>query len=126
MRWKTKAQFSILGLRMVLVRFFPQGTGAITGTNVRGQGYTVARASQGLYNITFDAETVGSRFLGASLGLQLASAADRKLQLGTYTAATRVLQIRNVDNAGAVQDIAANANNAVTALCFFAYTDNDY
>jgi hypothetical protein len=95
-------------------RFFPQGAGAIVNTQQSGQkGWTVARTSQGVFTLTIDRRWL--KLVPTGLSLQLSAAADRKLQYGTFVAGTSswAVQIRCVDNAGAVQDIAANADNSI-------------
>lgn len=77
-----------------------------------GVGFSVARTSQGLFTITFDRKypTIITKWKS----LQLATAAARFLQFGSYSAANGTLQLRVVDAAGGVQDIAADANNLIS------------
>lgn len=95
-------------------RFFPQGAGAIVNANNQGKkGWTVVWTSTGLFTITLLNRWMKVVPLG--LGLQLAAAADRKLQWGvfTQTATGWTVQVRCVDSTGTVQDIAANAANSI-------------
>lgn len=107
-----------VGKRRVRIsgRFFPNGNSAIDNTTNQGKkGWTVAWTSQGLYTLTIQRRWL--KLVPLGLGLQLSAAAARTLQWGTFTAnnsaGTWSVQIRCVDGAGAVQDIAANANNSI-------------
>ena len=97
-------------------RFFPNGNSAIVLASNQGRkGWTVAYTSTGLYTLTLYCRPMKLLLLG--LGLQLNAAAARSLQWGAVTFnadGTTTVQIRNVDAAGAVQDIAANANNSIS------------
>lgn len=97
-------------------RFFPQGAGAIVNSSNQGKaGYTVARVSQGLFRIT-----TTTRFLKiypvGNPALQLSAAAARFVQWGdiaTVAGGGHTIDLRVIDAAGAVQDVAANANNSI-------------
>ena len=95
-----------------------EAPGVLASTRVKGFGFTVAYISQGLYRITF-----ANSYLALQSGvphLQSASAADDFAQLGPYVAADRTLDVRIVDDGGAVVDPpAAAANNAVHFMCVF-------
>lgn len=90
--------------------FAPAGAG--TPTAVKGRGYTVVRTSQGLYTIT-----LADKFVELQCGkvsLQLAAAAARSVQIGAVdVSSAQTVQVRVIDGAGAVQDVAADANNRV-------------
>ncbi len=93
--------------------FAPNGSSAISGASRKGLGWSVAYTSTGLYTITFS--DTFSDLVSFTCDLQLASAADSFLQMGTLVnTATPVVQIRNWDiSSAAVADIAANANNRI-------------
>lgn len=108
-----------VGKRRVRIagRFFPNGSSAIDNTANQGKkGWTVVRTSQGLYTITLDRRWMKLVPVGLP-GLQLASAAARFVQWGTFTAneeaGTWAVQIRVIDASAAVQDVSANANNSI-------------
>lgn len=75
---------------------------------------SVVRTSQGLFTITLD--DVWSQLDGFSHDLQLATAAARFTQLGAVVLASKTVQVRVVDAAGAVQDVAADDNNTVSVM----------
>ena len=91
--------------------FAPAGAGAPTAVN--GYGFTVVRTSQGLFTITLDEAAMD--LVSVVPGLQLAAAtADRFSQVGqTDVVSAKTVQLRVVDAAGAVQDVAADANNRI-------------
>src|SRR5689334_4830336 len=98
----------------ISARFFPQGAGAVANASNKGKpGWSVVRTSQGLFTITLDRcpLSLGS----ATHGIQSAAAQVRFTQLGsvTLTATGGTIEIRTIDAAAAVQDIAADANSAV-------------
>lgn len=72
--------------------------------------FSVVRTSQGLFTVTLLDPFFEWRITGCSL--HLAAAAARYIQLGAKTATT--FQIRVIDATGAVQDVAANADNFIT------------
>ncbi len=93
--------------------FAPNGSSALDATARKGLGWTVARTSTGLFTITFS-DTFAD-LVAFECSLQLASAGDQYLQMGTLVnTATPVVQIRVWDiSSAAVADIAANANNRI-------------
>ncbi len=91
--------------------FAPAGAGA--PTDLRGEGFTVARTSAGLFTLTFPGG-VGYELVKAEAHLQLATGDDKFAQVGTYTASAKTLTIRVWDISGAAEtDVAANANNRI-------------
>ena len=88
--------------------FAPAGTGAPTAA--LGDGYTVARTSTGLFTLTLD--RVWPSLLSATATVQLATAADTVAQVGVVALTSKTVQIRTL-TAGALADVAANANNRV-------------
>lgn len=106
------------GLFYIKGSFAPNGSSAIDATQNRGYGWTVARTSTGLFTITFDSVYPALRAFTANL--QLASADDKFCQVGTYTAASKTLEIRVYDISGtAVADVAADANNRINFCAVF-------
>lgn len=112
----------IMGLNHGEVRvsgsFAPNGSSAISAASNKGRGWTVAYISTGLYRITFADKYV--TLISAVVTLQQATGGDQFLQLGTYTASSRTLDVRNWDVSGAaVADIAADVNNRINFDCVF-------
>ena len=92
------------------ISWAPAGAGAPTDLN--GSGFTVVRTSQGLFTVTLTDPAV--RVRSAVPGLQLAAADNMFPQLGSIDVATaKTVEVRVVDETGAVQDVAADANNRV-------------
>jgi hypothetical protein len=95
---------------VITCRFAPDTANAptmLSGVGVAG----VVRTSQGLFTITLD--DVWSQLDSWSHSIQLASAAARFTQLGAVVLASKTIQVRVVDAAGAVQDVAADDNNTI-------------
>ena len=103
--------------KLIVGSFAPAGAGALT--DAKGDGWTAARSGVGTYLVTFTHNW--KDMLGAIATLQLASAADSKLQVGTYDATARTLVIRNITTASAAE-IAADANNRVNFAVLFKRT----
>lgn len=98
------------GLNIVNGSFAPQGSSA--PASVLGIGFSVVRTSQGLFTITLQDKYISLQ--SGDCQLQLATAADRRCQLGSVdVVSAKTVQVRVVDSAGAVQDVAADANNRV-------------
>ncbi len=93
--------------------FAPNGSSAVAATSRKGLGFTVARTSAGLFTITFT--DTQADLVAFECQLQLATAGDQYLQMGTLVnTTTPVVQIRVMDiSGGAVADIAADANNRI-------------
>lgn len=92
--------------------FAPNGSSALVATSTFGRGFTVVRTSQGLFTITLAEKYV--RLRSAQLCIQKASAGIGFVQLGEVdVSSAKTIQIRIVDELGAVQDLAADANNRV-------------
>lgn len=108
------------GLGFFAGSFAPAGTGA--PTTPLGKGFTAARTSQGLYTVTM--ANAFSRVNCFIPFLSLATPAARFVQTGLIVTASKTIQIRNLDNSGNVQDIAANANNRIGFIASLASPDN--
>lgn len=104
--------------RVLAGSFAPNGSSALVAADTKGLGFTAAYVSTGLYRLTF-ANAYGA-LNSATATLQLATGDDKYVQIGTYTAADRTLDIRVWDaSGGAVADVAANANNRINFVCVF-------
>jgi hypothetical protein len=98
--------------------FAPNGSSAVSASSNKGLGWSVARTSAGLFTITFANKYAD--LVSVQAVLQLATGADQYVQVGTYTAASKTLEIRVWDASdAAVADVAANANNRINFVCFF-------
>jgi hypothetical protein len=77
---------------------------------------SIVRVSQGLWRITLD--STWRRLISKQCSVQLAVAAAREIQFGAIanfnSASFPTIEVRAVDNAAAVQDIAADANNSIS------------
>jgi hypothetical protein len=107
----------IVGYNRTIIEgtFFPNGSSAVANTSNKGKGWTVARTSQGLFTITLVDKPV-AQIDFAIATLQLASAAATLVQIGVVSPTAGTIQIRNIDTSAGVQDIAANANNAISFM----------
>ena len=102
--------------------FATNSTSSPAATSNKGKGWTVARTSQGLFTVTFR-----NKFLRVNAFipfLRLATPAARFVQTGTIVTSAKTVQIRLLDNLGAVQDAAANANNRISFLAALKGPDN--
>jgi len=102
--------------------FATNSTSSPVATSNKGKGWTVARTSQGLFTVTFR-----NKFLRVNAFipfLRLATPAARFVQTGTIVTSAKTVQIRLLDNLGAVQDAAANANNRISFLAALKGPDN--
>ncbi len=112
------------GRVLIAFSFAPNGTSAIAQTSNRGAGVaSVARTSQGLYTLTLNDEWSQLDFIGATV--QLASAAARNTQIGVVSLSSKTAQVRIIDESGAVQDIAANANNRINVVLVVRHGSSD-
>jgi hypothetical protein len=100
-------------LRRFEISFAPNGGGVIDATQNQGNLglWTVARISQGLYRVTLRDSFREVNLFDASL--QFNTAATVKAQPGPVVKASRTFDVFVTDAAGAVQDVAANANNRI-------------
>lgn len=106
------------GFKVIAGSFAPNGSSAIAATSRKGPGWSVARTSAGLFTITFTDAYID--MVSATASLQLATAADRIVQIGTYDSSARTLQIRVWDiSDAAVADVAADANNRINFCVVF-------
>jgi len=79
-------------------------------TDVRGDGFTVARSGAGLFVLTLD--KVWPELESAVATVQLAVAADLDAQIGSVDLSAKTVEIRLLV-AAVETDMAANANNRV-------------
>jgi hypothetical protein len=121
--WK-EVQTPKHGVRKVGCKFFPAGTGAITG--LIGYGIkSVARTGVGTLEITFEDKWQASQMVGFSPGVQHTTAVDLKAQLGDFTNGSSSVDAKVVLRLVAVAtatDMAANANSSVS--CEFTFQNN--
>lgn len=98
--------------------FAPNGSSAVSASSRKGLGWSVVRTSTGLFTVTFTDKW--NDLVSAEASLQLASADDKFIQVGTYSASAKTLQIRvwDVSSAG-VADVAADANDRISFVCWF-------
>jgi hypothetical protein len=108
-----------LGRELIVIAgsFAPNGSSAVSATSRKGRGWSVARTDVGLFTITFTDKYVD--LVSAIATAQLATAADIKAQIGTYTAASKTLVIRLLAVATETE-VAADANNRVNFVCVFS------
>lgn len=98
--------------------FAPNGSDPVSAASVEGVGFSVARTSAGLFTVTFQDRYPG--LIAAVATLQLATAGDQKVEIGSYSEANKTLQIRVWDiGDAAVADVSADANNRINFICFF-------
>lgn len=110
------------GLVDVHGSFRPNSTSAVSSAYNKGNGWSVARTSTGLFSVTFDEDYY--ELVSVVVTLQLATGADQFCQVGTWTSATRVLQIRVWDVSGAaVADVASDADNKIHFVATFRDTN---
>ena len=103
--------------------FAPNGSSAVAASSRKGPGWSVARTSEGLFTVTFTDKW--DDLVAAEASLQLAAADDKHVQVGTWVAASKALQIRVMDISGAaVADVAANANNRINFTAWLSNTDS--
>lgn len=88
------------------------GTDAVALGSIKGYGYSPAKTSTGEYTITLAEQYADMESADATL--QLATADDKFLQVGTYNSANRTLKFWIWDKSdGALADVAINANNRI-------------
>lgn len=92
---------------------FAPAAGAITAGSEKGAGYSVAYTTTGTFTITF--QDSYKDMISATATLQLATAADQVVQVGSYSAANRtlVLYVWDISDAALSNNVAADANNRI-------------
>lgn len=92
--------------------FFPQGTGAISSSQIVGRGVQSVAWSTNRYVVTL--ADVYPTLLSATATLQLGTAADRFCQIGAVNLANRTIEIVVWDvSDNAPASVAANAANEI-------------
>lgn len=122
---RTYQEIQTIGRNRVKIAcsFAPAAAGAPTG--IRGAGIRgIVRTSQGLFTITL--MDTWNQCDSAIATLQLAAAAARSVQIGVVNLAARTVQVRVIDAAGAVQDVAADANNRVNVELVMRHGRQEY
>ena len=107
------------GVRLVAGSFAPNGSSALVAANFKGQGFTAAYTSQGLFTVTLanlDVRAVLS-YLAFN---QSASAAARFAQGGNVNVSAGTIEVRTVDGSGNVQNQNADAQTRVHIALFLA------
>jgi hypothetical protein len=100
----------------VVGSFAPNGTGTVALTSRKGLGWSVVRTSAGLFSVTFTDKY--NDLVSVSASVQHPTAIDLKVQVGTWTSATKVLQLRTV-TIGTVADVTADTNARVNFVAWF-------
>jgi hypothetical protein len=77
--------------------FAPNGSSAISATSNKGDGWSVARTSEGLFTVTFT--TIRANLIAAGAWMQLNAAANTRLQIGAYDSSLGTLTIRALTGA---------------------------
>ena len=100
-------------LRRLELSFAPNGAGVIDATANQGNLglWSVVRVSTGLFRVTLRDSWRAVNLFTADLQFNTATA--NKAQPGPVVQASRTFDVFIVDAAGAVQDVAANANNRI-------------
>jgi hypothetical protein len=99
------------GCDVIVGSFRPNGSSAVSSTYYLGDGWSVARTSQGLFTLTLSNPLISVVSVVASL--QLSTAAARFLQVGDISNSNKTVLIRVVDGSGNVQDVSSDANNRI-------------
>lgn len=95
--------------------FFPQGTGAISSSQIIGRGVASVAWSTNRYVVTL-ADQYNS-ILSVQASLQLATADDKFVQIGAVSVTNRTIEIVVWDvSSAATASIAANAGNEINVL----------
>ena len=114
----------LLGQVSVGGSFAPNAGSAIVASSNRGKGWSVARTGTGLFTVTF--QDTFAKLISATATLQMATALDKFMTVGTYTAASKTLVLAAWDiSDGAPGDVAADANNRVNFHCIFSNSGVD-
>lgn len=83
-------------------------------TALKGEGFTVAWVSAGLWKVTLGAGLASIEFASVKAMLQAVAADDKMVQVGSTSASARTMEIRVWDkSAAAVLDLLADANTRI-------------
>lgn len=74
--------------------FRPNGATGVVSGSVKGNGFTVARTSAGLYTVTFDTNHSFPKKVSVLTGVRAADGTPTIVQGGDYSEANRTLQLR--------------------------------
>lgn len=122
--WFEKFRSLLAGATNIAGSFAPNGASAVDSASVRGKGFTVVRTSAGVFTITFADQY--AKLISATATLQLATADDKYVLVGTYTAASKTLVLNVWDVSGAaLTDVAADANNRINFSALFSISSVD-
>lgn len=100
--------------------FAPNGSSAVVQSSIKGLKRGIAsitRTGTGAFNVVFEDSYYD--FVGFAPSVHLNALADTDVQGGPFTAATKTM-VLNVKTAGVAADIAANTNNRIGGVAFFA------
>lgn len=100
------------GVVLLGISFLPQGTGAISASQISGRGVASVAWSTDRYIVTLQDQYAS--LLSATATLQLATAADQFCQIGAINLTNKTIEIVvwDVSTPGAVS-VAANAGNKI-------------
>lgn len=103
------------GVVILGISFLPQGTGAISASQISGRGVASVAWSTDRYVVTLS--DVYASLLSATATLQLATFGDQFCQIGAVNLNNRTVEVVVVDaSAGTAGSVAANAGNKIN-LC---------
>lgn len=118
-RFRQRPWTPVRELGIIPGSFAPASTAAVT--DVLGDGFTISRASTGVFTVTLD--KTYPRIISVVASLQSATGSALKVEVDDLsgTSSDSVFVLRTVAAAGTATDIAADANNRIG---FCAYVKN--
>ena len=103
------------GVAVLGFSFFPQGTGAISSSQIIGRGVQSVAWSTDRYVVTLS--DAYANFLSVTATLQTATKADQFCQIGAVNPTNRTIEIRVWDvSSNDTVSVAANAGNEINVL----------
>ena len=98
--------------------FFPQGTGAISSSQIVGRGVASVAWNAGTNRYVVTLADQYASLLSVHATLQLATPDDKFLQIGAVSATNKTIEIVvwDVSGAAGTSSIAANAGNEINVL----------
>mgnify|MGYP003148233690 CR=1 FL=1 len=107
-------------VKIIAGTFKPNGSSAISNSDNKGAGWTVARTGTGKFVITLDDKYPG--LLSGQVSLQHNGAGDKKVHWGIIDISAKTLEIFNIAGTAAA-DLAAHAQNHVHFTLILRNTD---
>ena len=107
-------------VKIIAGTFKPNGSSAISNSDNKGAGWTVARTGTGKFVITLDDKYPG--LLSGQVSLQHNGAGDKKVHWGIIDISAKTLEIFSITGASAA-DLAAHAQNHVHFTLILRNTD---